>query len=177
MKGTKEKQYLYFVLFILVFAVSGCKPSSNLESYGEKYLRIAVIGEPPEATGKQVRFTEISLDKMTTEDLKLFDAVFITKENLSEAAESQYTDIYLNSTTPFFFISTISHIPFTMKNTKYDKIWNWTPGNSYAVGILTSQEDYTLNSWGYGLQNDKKTDKHIDDMYARIFETIDELKH
>ncbi|WP_225983678.1 MULTISPECIES: hypothetical protein [Bacillaceae] len=52
---------------------------------------------------------------------------------------------------------------------------NWTSGNSYAVGIFTTQDDDTLKKWGYGLYNDEKNDEHIKDVYSRIFKTIDEL--
>jgi hypothetical protein len=124
-----------------------------------------------------VRFTEISFDEMTSEELKTYDAVFIRENNLSEAAESQYADVYLNSTIPFFFISVNNHIPFTVKETGYNESWNWTAGNgkNYAVGVLTFKEDESLKSWGFGLYNDKKTDEHIKDVFSRIFKTIDEL--
>ncbi|OLS33424.1 hypothetical protein [Bacillus sp. MRMR6] len=168
-------KYYYFTLLILVLGLSACSPNTNFELYEGKSLRIAVIGEPPEVKEEQVRFDAVSFDEITSEGIGSYDAVLITEENLNKAAESQYAEVYLNSTIPFFFISTKSHIPFTLKDTVYDNTWNWTAGDYYAVGVLTSQEDDALKSWGYGLYNDKKTDEHIEEVYSRIFKTIDEL--
>ncbi|WHY03333.1 hypothetical protein [Neobacillus sp. DY30] len=171
----KAKNYLTFILLILLFALTACTQSPDFELYGGKPLKIAVVGEAPEVNEEQVIFTEISFDGMTSEVLKSYDAVFIRENNLSEAAESQYADVYLNSSIPFFFISANNHIPFTVKETAYNESWNWTAGQSYAVGILTLTEDDSLKSWKYGLYNDKKTDEHIKEVYSRIFKTIDEL--
>lgn len=175
MKRTNRMKYIYFTMLILVLGLSACSPSPNFELYEGKSLKIAVVGEPPEVKEEQVSFDEVSFDEITSEGISFYDAVFITEENLIEAAESQYAEVYLNSTIPFFFISAKSHIPFTVKDTKYDNTWNWTAGNHYAVGVLTSQEDNSLKSWGYGLYNDEKTDDHIESVYSRIFKTIDEL--
>lgn len=175
MNRRKGRNYLSFILLILIFALSACTQSPDFELYEGKALKIAVVGEPPEVKGEQVRFTEISFDEMTSEELKSYDAVFIRENNLSEAAESQYADVYLNSTIPFFFIGTDFYVPFTEKDLEYDKTSNWSAGISYAVGVLGSQEDDTLKKWEYGLYNDEKTDEHIKGMYSIIFKTIDEL--
>jgi hypothetical protein len=74
-------------------------------------------------------------------------------------------------------MGTDNYVPFTEKDLEYDKTWNWTAGISYAVGVLPSQEDNTLKYWEYGLYNDEKTDEYINDVYSRIFKTIDELSH
>ncbi|WP_249316612.1 hypothetical protein [Bacillus sp. FJAT-50079] len=88
-----------------------------------------------------------------------YDAVLIMEENLIEAAESQYADVYLNITVPFF-LSASNQIPFTIK----DMAWGWIPSTEYAVGILTSQEGDALKGWRYGLYNEEKTDEHIRDV-------------
>jgi hypothetical protein len=175
MNRIKGKSYLSFILLILLFALSACSQSPDFELYEGKALSIAVVGEPPEVEEEQVRFNEISFDELTSEEIESYDAVFIMENNLSEAAERQYADVYLNSTIPFFFIGTDNYVPFTEKDMEYNKTSNWTAGISYAVGILTSQEDNTLKHWVYGLYNDEKTDEHIKEMYSRIFKTIDEL--
>jgi hypothetical protein len=176
MERLKGKRYLCFILLILTVALTACTSSPSFELYEGNSLRIAVVGEPPEVKEEQIIFTEVSFDEMTSEELKSYDAVFIREDNLSEASESQYADVYLNSTIPFFFISAKNHIPFTVKETKYDENWSWAAGNSYAVGVLKSQEDGRLKSWKYGLYNDKKTTDNIKDVYSRIFKSIDELK-
>lgn len=174
----KGKNYLSIILLILILLVlSACTQSPDFELYEGKSLRIAVVGAPPEVEEEHVTFNEISFDELTSDEIDSYDAVFITKENLHQAAESQYTDTYLDSTIPYFFIAAKSHIPFTVKDTEYHESWNWSAGNNYAVGVLTSQEDESLKTWGFGLYNDKKTDENIKDMYSRIFKTIDELNH
>ena len=175
MKRLNRKRYLCFILLVLTVALTACTSSPDFEAYEGNSLKIAVVGEPPKVKEEQVRFTEISLDEMASEELKSYDAVFIGEDNLSEASESQYADVYLNSTIPFFFISAKNHIPFTVKETKYDENWSWSAGNGYAVGVLKSQEDGTLKNWSYGLYNDKKTTDNIKDVYSRIFKSIDEL--
>lgn len=175
MKRLKGKRYLISIFFILTVALTGCTSSPTFDLYEGHLLRIAVIGERPEVKEEQVEFTEVSFDEIATEELKFYDAVFIREDKLSEASESLYTDIYLNSTIPFFFIGTDNFLPFTENELEYDKTSNWTAGTSYAVGILTSQEDDTFKKWEYGLYNDEKSDEHIEEMYSRIFTTIDEL--
>lgn len=166
----------FFVLLLLLFALSGCTQSTHFKLYEGKPLRIAVVGEPPEVKEEQVTFSKISFDKLTGEEIGSYDAVFITEENLPQASKSNYADTYLDSTIPFFFISANSHIPFTIKETEFNESWNWSTGNNYAVGVLASNEDKSLKSWGFGLYNDKKTDENIKEVFSRIFETIEGLK-
>ncbi|WP_445491526.1 hypothetical protein [Niallia sp. 03133] len=175
MKNQKGKHYLYIMLFILIFALSACSQSPQFETYQGEGLSIAVVGELPKIKEEQITFHEISFGELTTKELDSYNAVFIMKENLKKAAESQYADVYLNSTIPFFFIGTNNYVPFTEKDLEYEKTWDWTAGNSYAVGVLKSQENDTLKEWEYGLYNDEKTAEHIKDVYSRIFKTIAEL--
>lgn len=156
-------------------ANGGEEPFPDFELYQGRPLNIAVIGESPEIKETQVVFSELSFEKLMLmgSDLNSYDAVFIMQEKLSQAAESQYADVYLNSTIPFFFISAKSHIPFTVSTTGYNESWDWTPGNSYAVGVLKSTEDDSLKNWGFGLFNDEMTEEHIKAMYSRIFKQVE----
>ena len=174
MKKLEGKKYLSSAfLALIILVLSACTPDSDFELYKGKPLRIAVIGEPPEVKEEQVKFTKISFDKMTNKELNSFDAVFIREDNLFEAAEDQYADVYLDSTIPFFFIGTDNFVPFVEKDMEYDKTMNWSAGISYAVGILI--QDDALKKWEYGLYNDEQKEEHIKDVYSRIFKTIDEL--
>ena len=174
MRKIKRTKYLSSALLLLLLLIlSACAPDPDFELYKGKPLRIVVVGEPPEVKEEQVKFTKISFDKMTNKELNSFDAVFIMEENLFEAADDQYVDVYLDSTIPFFFIGTDNFIPFLEKDMKYDKSMNWSSGNSYAVGILI--QDDALKKWEYGLYNDEKKEEYIKDVYSRIFKTIDEL--
>lgn len=177
MKLVKRKQYVFtFLAIILFFALSACSQSPDFGIYEGKVLSIAVVGESPKIYEEQVSFSELSFDQLDIKDLDYYDAVFIMKENLTQAAEGQYADVYLNSTIPYFFIAAKSHIPFTIKDTEFNESWYWTPGNSYAVGVLKSEEDDLLKSWGFGLYNDEMTEEHIKEMYSRIFKEIEEME-
>lgn len=173
----KGKTISYFVILVLTYLLSACTQNPDFKLYEGKSLRIAVVGKLPEVKEEQVMFDEVSFNDITNNGIGSYDAVIITEDNLIEASGSQYSDVYLNSNIPFFFISTKSHIPFTVKDAEYDNTWNWTAGNHYAVGVLTSKEDNSLKSWGYGLYNDEKTEDHIENLYSRIFETIHGIKH
>lgn len=175
MKKTKGKPHLYFMLFILIFALSACTSSPDFDVYKGKSLRIAVIGERPEVQEEQVRFKEISFDELISEELEYYDAVFITKENLSAAAESQYADIYLQSTIPFFFIQTTKgYLPFIDKEIEYDEAIDLSDNHSYATGFFASVKDGNHRYLRYGLYNDKLNDENIKGMYSEIFTTIEQ---
>ncbi len=160
---------------------TGKAPVTNedpeFEWYEGKPLNIAVVGESPEIKEKQVSFSEFPFEKLMlmSNELDSYDAVFIMEENLSQASESQYADVYLNSTIPFFFISANSHIPFTVKETEYNESWSWSPGNHYAVGVLKSAEDNSLKAWGFGLYNDVMTAEHIKATYSLIFKQVEKV--
>ncbi|MRX71550.1 hypothetical protein GJU40_05090 [Bacillus lacus] len=173
MKRLNRNRYLCFILLILTVALTACTSSPDFEAYEGNSLRIAVVGEPPKVKEEQVRFTEFSFDEMASDELMSYDAVFIEEDHLAEASESQYADVYSNSTIPFFFISAKNFIPFAVKEIKYDENWSWSAGDGdvYAVGALNSQK----LSWKYGLYNGKKTTDNIKDVYSRIFKTTDEL--
>lgn len=169
-----RKQYIFFILLSILFVISACT-STKFDLYEGKFLNIAVIGEPPQIKEKQVSFKEISFDDLNEEDLDKYDAVLVMRENLNQAAEKQYSDIYTNSQIPFFFISTTSHVPFTEKGVEYDATWDWSPGTSYAVSVYKSNEDDTLKYLDLGLYNDEKTDENIEELYSRIFMRIEEI--
>ncbi|MCM3711280.1 hypothetical protein [Sporosarcina luteola] len=177
MKRTKGMRCLLFTLIFLLLTLSACNSKPEFKLYEGKPLRIAVVGEPPEVEEEQIRFDKVSFDELTSETIDSYNAVIITEENLVEASESQYADVYLQSTIPFFFISANSPIPFTVEDVEYDTSWDWTVGKSYAVGVLTIQEEdeEVVKNWGYGLYNSEKTDEHIKALYSRIFITIEEL--
>lgn len=169
-----NRKYIQFIILILVLALSACTPRPDSELYEGGSLRVAVVGEPPEVLEEHIVFDQVSFTDVKNEEFDEYDAVIITQENLIEASESKYADIYLNSIVPFFFISANSHVPFTVKETEFDRTWNWAPGTNYAVGLLVSKEDEALKTWGYGLHNEELNNEHVKDVYSRIFKTIDE---
>ncbi|MBP1940384.1 hypothetical protein [Cytobacillus luteolus] len=170
-----KSKYLVIPFIISLFvALSACSHTSpEFEIYEGKSLSIAVIGTSPLVKESQVKFNEISFDELLNNNLMSYDAVLIMKEHLNQASESQYADVYLNSGIPFFFLSAKAHIPFTSKDEKYSDFWGWSSGENYAAGVLISEEGDTLKSWGFGLYNDEKKEAHIQEMYSRIFKTVE----
>src|SRR5699024_11090011 len=140
MNIVSEKCYLILFILILTIGLSACSQNTNLESYDGKSLKIAVIGELPIVKERQATFKEITFTEIINDEFHSYDAVLIMEDHLSKASESKYSDYYLHSNTPFFFIAANSHVPFTVKDTACDEIWDWSPGHNYAVGIVASQE-------------------------------------
>ncbi|MCG7344869.1 hypothetical protein MHZ92_12045 [Sporosarcina sp. ACRSL] len=167
---------LYFTWLLLLLALSACSPKLEFKLYEGKPLSIAVVGDPPVVGEEQVTFESVSFDELTSEAIGSYDAVIITEENLVEASESQYADVYLQSPIPIFFISASNPIPFTVKDVEYDASWGWAIGKSYAVGVLTvkEEEEDVVKNWGIGLYNSEKTEEHIKHVYSLIFKTIEE---
>ncbi|RIW31983.1 hypothetical protein D3H55_13960 [Bacillus salacetis] len=150
----KMKHILYFIVFVCIGVLSACSQDPEFDVYEGKALNIAVIGEPPVIEEEQVRFKEIAFDELNEDIAGSYDAVFITERNLSKASESQFAEVYLASDIPFFFLSANNHIPFTIETESYSDSWKWSKGTSYAVGILPSEKDDSLKTWGFSLYND-----------------------
>ncbi|MFQ3546193.1 hypothetical protein Q7A53_19090 [Halobacillus rhizosphaerae] len=149
--------------------------AQKFELYQGKPLHIAILGEIPKVKEENIRFTRISFRNLKREKLTSYDAVFVMEDTFSEASSSQYSEVYLNSTIPYFFISANSYIPFIVSSTEFSPSWKWEPGKNYAVGVINNPSKDKLNFWGFGLYNDKKTQEHIEEVYSRIFKVIEEL--
>jgi len=160
---------------ISILTACGKPQSVKTDPYDSRALRIGVIGEPPSIREKQVTFVKIQFSDL---EKKLFDsqyaAIFITKNNLSEASQGKYASIYKKSKIPFFFIQTEkSYIPFITEDLTYDNVPN-VPDQTYATGILYTGN--ILNAWGYGLYNDIENQANIKEVYSRIIKTISQNK-
>ncbi|MGG2091508.1 hypothetical protein AB1283_01980 [Bacillus sp. S13(2024)] len=169
-----KRSLLCFVTVLFVVLLVSCNTKADsvkTKSYDGKPLHIAVIGKIPEVREKQVKFSKIQFSNLekTAFDSN-YDAVFITRENLSEAAEAKYAPIYKKSHIPFFFIQTTKgNLPFVDESLSYKDAPEVDDG-FYAIGIFY-HEDH-LQGWGYGLYNDIKNEANVKDVYSRIFETI-----
>ncbi|MBZ9637469.1 transcription elongation factor GreAB [Clostridium sp. FP1] len=168
----------YFLLVIIsvltiLIVSTACNKTQSVKTnmYNDKALRIGIIGETPKLMEEKVTFDKIQfsdLEKNTFDSQ--YDAIFITKNNLSEASQEKYAAIYKKSKIPFFFIQTEkSFVPFTEKDLTYDNAPKFTD-HSYATGIMYNGDK--LNFWGYGLYNDIENQANIKDVYFRMFETI-----
>lgn len=148
--------------------LDGVPLSVETEPYKGRALTIGIIGKAPDVREQQVKFVNLQFSDLEKSKFTQYDAIFITKDNLSEAAQDKYASIYKESTIPFFFIqSDKSHIPFLEVNLSYEDVPNM--GNfNYATGSLYSME----MGWAYGLYNDVENENNIKNAYSRIFEQI-----
>jgi hypothetical protein len=170
---------IYKIIFtlsalVILFGMTACSSSPNYKLYEGRPLNIAVIGEIPEVKEDQIGLEKIDFEYLLKEDFNKYDAVFITKENIEEASESQYADIYLNSNLPFFFIeATKSYRSFIEKDLTYeDDLDLKETSNHYSIGYLSSDEVEDKH-WYYGLYNEKESPENIKEMYLRILSTIE----
>lgn len=163
----------YFLLVMIFITLTACNKSESIKTnpYDGMALSIAIIGEAPQVREKQVKFVKIQFSDLEKESFdSRYDAIFITKDNLSEAAQKKYASVYKKSKIPFFFIQTEkSYVPFIQEDLSYEKAPIVTD-QTYATGILCNGNN--LKHWGYGLYNDIENQDNVKDVYSRIFETI-----
>ncbi|TLS36441.1 hypothetical protein [Pseudalkalibacillus caeni] len=168
---------LLFGFFSIIGLMTGCV-SDEVDSpiYSGKNLNIGVIGKVPEVREQNVSFTNIEFEDLKTDLDKTssdLDAIFIMKDHLSQAAESQYANIYKSLSIPtFFFETNKGYLPFVNKDMTYEnspKIRELT----YATGYLQKEEN--AKYWAYGLYNDVVNETNVEDVYTRVFTTIDSL--
>jgi hypothetical protein len=169
---------LFSVVLLLLVMLAGCRSDTvDTPLYDGKNLVIGVIGNSPKVREVNVKFKNINFNKLE-EGKNLsseFDAIFIMKEHLSEAANSKYAAVYKNSGIPFFFIeSTKSYIPFVNEQISYDNSPN-IDAQTYATGYFQSGEG-KYQYWGYGLYNDMVNGNNIKGVYTRLFTTIESVK-
>jgi len=170
-----------FIIFICFFLIVGCSISTTQSPlYEGKDLVIGVIGELPDVREKNIKFISISFNDLETiNDLSSqFDAVIITKEHLSEAAHAQYAKIYKTSGIPFFFMeSTKSYFPFILEDKSYEDIRDISvKTGDYATGFLQLDEE-NIKYWGYGLYKNEVNKENVQDVYSRIFSTIESIEY
>lgn len=168
---------LMIIVSIQLFLVGCTKNSVETEEYKGMDLKIGVVGEIPEVREENIKFAQIELKEiMELKRLEEFDAVFIMKENLIEAANDEYVESYQSGVVPFFFIeSEKSFLPFIKEGASYEGTKD-VPDGSYATGYLNdSKPNGEIKNWGYGLYNDIRNEANIKDVYSRIFNTISEI--
>ncbi|NFT07568.1 transcription elongation factor GreAB [Clostridium botulinum] len=170
-----RKYFKVITIIIAVIFLSGCN-NIKFEKYTGENLNVGVIGEIPEVREDNVIFNKITFKDLEEKNtLSKYDAIFITKDNLIEASEGKYSSIYKEGIVPFFFIeSTKVDIPFIYEELSYEEVPQQGNPPFYAVGIYI--KDSKLSSIEYGLYNDIKNKKNIEDVYSRIFKTISENK-
>lgn len=169
------KKIIFFLIMLLAF-LTGCSVPNvdKTEKYEGEDLRIGIVGNIPEIRESQVEFEKIDFNFLKADDLdSKYDAIFITKENLSEASNSEYVPIYKKSEIPFYFIdSDKSHVNFIMEDLSYEDEPDSEDG-MYITGLFYIKDKY----WRYGLHNDTKSEINIKGVYSRVFEDISVIKN
>jgi hypothetical protein len=163
------------ILLFICLILAGCNSYTiDTPRYEGKSLVIGVIGDSPNIREKNVDFKKITFSQLEDQNLSPdFDAIIIMKEHLTEAANQKYAKVYKNAGIPFFFMeSKKSYLPFINEEMSYDDVPDLTSDN-YATGYFQSGKEYQY--WGYGLYNDKTNELNIEDVYTRIFTTIEFL--
>lgn len=169
----KMKLYVLFVIFIFFLSFQSKPDPESIETalYDGKSLIIGIIGKSPEVREEHIKFDEIAFSDLENKSFETkYNAIFITKDNLSEAAEDKYVSIYKESKIPFFFIQTEkSYIPFINEDLSYEEVEN-LDDLSYAIGIIYDTEK--LHVWGIGLMNNLETEASVKEAYTQIFKAI-----
>lgn len=163
------------ILLLICLILAGCSPDAiDTPRYVGKNLVIGVIGDFPNIREENVAFTKITLNQLEDQNLSpVFDAILIMKEHLSEAADPKYAKAYKNAGIPFFFMeSKKSYHPFINEELSYDDVPDLSSDN-YATGYFRSGKEFQF--WGYGLYNDKINRLNIEDVYTRIFTTVESI--
>lgn len=145
-------------------------PEGQGSLYGGKALTIGVLGTPPDVKETQVAFQEISFEQFTIEKVRDFDAVFIMKENLAEAAEEPYTEVFTDSHIPFFFIeSNKGAYPFNDEALGYEEAREIPYHDYYAHGYLVTMEGREM-TWPFESAEGNNTPA-----FSKIFQTIEKV--
>jgi hypothetical protein len=163
------------ILLFICLLLAGCNSDTiDTPLYEGKSLVIGVIGDAPNIREKNVDFKKITFNQLVDQNLSPdYDAIIIMKENLTEAANQRYAKVYKYAGIPFFFMeSKKSYLPFINEEMSYEDVPDLKSGN-YATGYFQSGKAYQY--WGYGLYNDKVNEPNIENVYTRIFTTIELL--
>lgn len=168
---------IIFLLIMLLALLTGCSITTNVdktEKYKGNELKIGIVGNIPEIRESQVDFEEIDFALIKEDDFDTeYDAIFITKENLSEASNAEYVPVYKKSEIPFYFIDNEkSHVNFIEKELSYEDEPDRQDG-TYITGLFYIKNKY----WRYGLYNDTKSEVNIKGAYSRVFEDISKIKN
>lgn len=169
---------MIFTFIIISTLITGCWGSNvdNTKKYEGEELRIGIIGDTPKTREEQVVFQKIDFDFLKAGSFdSQYDAIFITKDNLSEASNAEYAPIYRSSKIPFYFIENEkSYVSFTVEELSYEDEQDSQDG-MYITCILYNKGRGKV--WGYGLYNDIRSEKNIKCVYSRVFEAILEIKN
>ncbi|MCR8995584.1 hypothetical protein [Brevibacillus laterosporus] len=162
------KKIFCLVLPLLLFVLSGCQGNQTVEE-SKNMLNIGVVGSKPSVNEENVQFIELTLDRLIKDQNITLDALFIMPDMLQEASKKPYKPIYKTGKYSIYFVdSASSYLPFTEDDMTYESAPKIKDG-MYIMGILKGTNKEVIKIKGYGLKDDKKTDKNIKEVYSTVF--------
>lgn len=157
---------------LLLILLASCRNEPNFDSpvYIGEPLKIGVVGEEPNIREENISFISLSMNDVLQGNYSDVDCVIITKPHLEEASEPQYARIYRQSKVPFVFVdSEKNHGAFVLEELTYKNAHL----NRSKAYLMSFYDEQYMN---FGLYNDLKTDKTIQDSYSRLFVVLERLK-
>lgn len=172
---------ILIVLLILLGAFIGYQSFDKgvaLPEYNGSNLKIGIIGDLPKVREAQIEFAKITFETLQETDKinNQFDAVFIMKNNLSEAAKAPYSKLYKQIRIPIYFMEgDKNYLPYINDDIEYEDKRSACAQPVHAVGIWYAPSG--LQTWTCGYYNDQKNQRHIQLAYSMVFAHIMETKN
>lgn len=102
--------------------IENANQKQEVALYTKEALKIGIIGDIPIINEKIIEFNQIQFKDLENDEFNSkYDAILISKDNLSEAAQDKYAKVYINAKIPLFFIGSLKGTaPFTEENLTYE---------------------------------------------------------
>lgn len=171
MKGLVRGLTSFIVLVILLIGFTIIIKDDEtmiFKIYQGRDLNVAIVGEFPHVLESNIHFNQIQLEDLLEIDFSSYDGIFITEDHLRDASNSKYTSIYHKIEKPIFFIGSSSHLPFLYEEIGFDDVTLNDSFYATAIKIIDDQVMYRA----YGLYNNDYNQRHIQDAFSRMFESI-----
>ena len=174
---SKLKILIPIMIIVVVFLLannSKADPIQDQMLYTNEPLKIGIIGEIPTIREDMIAFQQMQFKDLENDDFNSkYDAVIITKDNLSEAAQDKYAKVYRDSKIPFFFIGTTKGTnPFSEENLSYE-------GAGFVADNVSFEGYLYKDKVNMGWSNDgnvKNPSMRPYD-YSNIFQIVYDNKH
>ena len=177
MKSTTNIAGLFILFAILAYVLVSCSlattDSSLNQSYNGRALSIGMVGGAPDVREKQVSFYPLDLQQIKEESNHL-DAIFISKEFLSQAAAPELAKVYKELKIPVFFLqSERSYVPFFYEELSYEDAPDTSADLSFATALVPQQGN-EMGYWQFGVHKDRRSKRNIQSAYSKMFQAIDQ---
>lgn len=161
--------FIVLVIFLIGFTVTIKDDETMIfKIYQGRDLNVAIVGDVPNVLESNVYFQQIELADLLDMDFSSFDGIFITEDHLRDASNPKYTSTYHKIEKPIFFVGSSSHLPFLYEEIGFDDV---TLNDSYYATAIKIVDEKVMYR-GYGLYNDDYNQRHIQDVFSRMFESI-----